>query len=35
VASMAESGELPGRKLGGYWRFSRAGLIGWLAGVEG
>jgi len=30
VIQLAESGELPGRKLHGEWRFSRAGLIAWL-----
>ena len=34
VESMAESGELPGRKLGGDWRFARAALIGWLGRAE-
>jgi excisionase family DNA binding protein len=30
VIGLAESGELPGRKLNGEWRFSRAGLVAWL-----
>jgi excisionase family DNA binding protein len=30
VIGLAESGELPARKLGGEWRFSRAGLVAWL-----
>ena len=30
VIGLAESGELPGRKLDGEWRFSRAGLVAWL-----
>ena len=30
VATMAESGELPGRRLGDDWRFSRIALIDWL-----
>jgi excisionase family DNA binding protein len=30
VIALAESGELPGRKLNGEWRFSRAGLVAWL-----
>jgi excisionase family DNA binding protein len=34
VQSMAEAGDLPGRKLGDDWRFSRTGLIRWLAGEE-
>jgi excisionase family DNA binding protein len=29
---LAEQGELPGRKLAGEWRFSRAALLAWLAG---
>jgi excisionase family DNA binding protein len=35
VVQLAESGELPGRKLGGAWRFSRTGLVGWLSGGDG
>jgi excisionase family DNA binding protein len=31
VIEMAESGELPGRKLGPVWRFSRAALVAWLS----
>jgi excisionase family DNA binding protein len=34
VSAMAEAGELPGRKLGEDWRFSRAALIAWLGGEE-
>src|SRR3954454_1253643 len=34
VQAMAEAGELPGRKLGDDWRFSRVGLLRWLAGEE-
>jgi excisionase family DNA binding protein len=30
VLELAESGELPGRKLGPAWRFSRAAVIAWL-----
>jgi excisionase family DNA binding protein len=30
VIEMAESGKLPGRKLGAAWRFSRAALVAWL-----
>ena len=30
VVQMAEAGELPGRKLGDEWRFSRVALIDWL-----
>jgi excisionase family DNA binding protein len=29
---LAERGELPGRKLGGEWRFARAAVLAWLAG---
>jgi excisionase family DNA binding protein len=32
VIELAGSGELPGRRLGGEWRFSKAGLLAWLAG---
>lgn len=28
----AENGLVPGRKVGGEWRFSRGGLLAWLAG---
>lgn len=31
VVELAEAGELPGRLLGGHWRFSRAALLDWLA----
>jgi excisionase family DNA binding protein len=31
VLDLARSGELPGRELGGHWRFSRSGLLEWLA----
>jgi excisionase family DNA binding protein len=31
VEQLAEVGELPGRRLGGEWRFSRAALLRWLA----
>jgi hypothetical protein len=34
VIELAEAGELPGRKLGPAWRFSRAALVTWLAGPE-
>ncbi|HYH88627.1 MAG TPA: helix-turn-helix domain-containing protein [Solirubrobacteraceae bacterium] len=27
-----EPGELPGRRIGGAWRFPRAALLEWLAG---
>jgi excisionase family DNA binding protein len=32
VVELAEAGQLPGRKLGRDWRFSRAAVIAWLAG---
>jgi excisionase family DNA binding protein len=31
VRSLAESGELPGRRLGDEWRFARAAVLDWLA----
>lgn len=31
VIQLAEAGELPGRKIGREWRFSRAALIAWLS----
>ena len=34
VIEMAESGKLPGRKLGAVWRFSRAALVAWLSAPE-
>jgi excisionase family DNA binding protein len=34
VTQMAESGKLPGRKLGAAWRFSRAALVAWLSAPE-
>ena len=30
VAELAESGELPARKVGGEWRFSRTAILVWL-----
>jgi excisionase family DNA binding protein len=30
VAELAEAGELPGRRVGGEWRFSRAAVLDWL-----
>jgi excisionase family DNA binding protein len=36
VRREARAGRLPGRHVGKQWRFSRAALLGWLAGeVEG
>lgn len=32
IVEAASAGELPGRRIGGSWRFSRAALIDWLAG---
>jgi excisionase family DNA binding protein len=34
VTEMAESGKLPGRKLGASWRFSRVALVAWLSTPE-
>src|SRR5262245_16821318 len=34
VIEMAEKGKLPGRRLGGGWRFSRAALVAWLSTPE-
>ncbi len=31
----AKAGEIPGRKVGREWRFSRRGLLEWLEGPEG
>jgi excisionase family DNA binding protein len=31
AAALAEAGELPGRRIGGDWRFPRAALLEWLA----
>src|SRR3954452_17998300 len=30
VEDLAEAGELPGRKIGGEWRFSRTAILEWL-----
>lgn len=32
IAALAEAGELPGRRIGAAWRFSRAALLSWLGG---
>ena len=32
LVELAERGELPGRRIGDRWRFSRAALLEWLAG---
>jgi hypothetical protein len=34
VVAMAEQDQLPGRKLGAVWRFSRAALVAWLSTPE-
>jgi excisionase family DNA binding protein len=34
VIELAAAGTLPGRRLGGGWRFSRAALLAWLATSE-
>ena len=31
VAELAESGEIPGRRIGSEWRFARAAVLAWLA----
>jgi excisionase family DNA binding protein len=31
ITELAEEGELPGRKLGGDWRFAREAVLAWLA----
>ena len=31
IVELADRGELPGRRIGGAWRFSRAALLEWLA----
>ena len=34
LAKLAASGEIPGRKLGREWRFSRTGLLNWLGNTD-
>ncbi|MGH2850812.1 MAG: helix-turn-helix domain-containing protein [Solirubrobacteraceae bacterium] len=34
VAELARGGELPGREIGGEWRFARAAVLAWLAGAS-
>ena len=34
VRSLATNGDLPGRKLGRHWRFSRQAVLDWLATPE-
>ncbi len=31
LAASATAGELPGRRIGGHWRFSRAAVLEWLS----
>ena len=31
ISELADSGDLPGRKLGGEWRFAREAVLAWLA----
>jgi excisionase family DNA binding protein len=31
IAELADSGELPGRRVGGEWRFAREAVLAWLA----
>lgn len=33
LEAMAEAGELPGRRIGKMWRFSRAAVLEWLGGA--
>jgi excisionase family DNA binding protein len=34
VLELAEAGDLPGRKLGNVWRFSRSAVIAWLSSSD-
>jgi excisionase family DNA binding protein len=34
VVELAETGELPGRRVGEEWRFSREAILAWLAADE-
>jgi excisionase family DNA binding protein len=34
IVQLAEQGELPGRSIGGEWRFARQALLEWLRGAE-
>jgi excisionase family DNA binding protein len=34
ILALAEQGDLPGRSIGGHWRFARQALLDWLAGKE-
>jgi excisionase family DNA binding protein len=31
IAALAEEGEIPGRELGGEWRFAREAVVAWFA----
>ena len=35
LGQLADWGQVPGRRIGGHWRFSRAALLAWLAGDWG
>jgi len=35
VARLAEGGELPGRRIGGEWRFTRQAILDWLSAPNG
>lgn len=35
VEALADSGELPGRRIGDQWRFARRAVLDWLAAGEG
>ena len=34
MRELAEAGELPGRRIGGEWRFLRQALLAWLGGAQ-
>ena len=34
VLALAEAGEIPGRSIGGEWRFARQGLLDWLSRAD-
>lgn len=34
LLDLAQTGQVPARQVGGQWRFSRAALLGWLAGYK-
>jgi len=35
VRKLAAAGEIPGRKVGAHWRFSRRAILDWLSASEG